>query len=174
MSALEPHYGQIPPDELPRLPRTPVRIVLDNIRSAYNVGSMFRTSDAAAVEHLYLCGVSPHPPNEKLEKTALGAFDYVPWSYHPEPLEAVADARRRGCSIVAAENTSDSLTYCRFEWPQPVALVVGHEVEGISPEVLAACDHSVSIPVLGYKRTLNVACAFSIVLFEILRQWEAL
>lgn len=174
MSEVEPHYASVPPDQLPHLPRHPIRVVIDNLRSAYNVGSVFRTSDAAAVEHLYLCGVSPHPPNDKLDKTALGAFDYVPWSYHRQAEEVVRELHRQGLAVVAVENTPDAVSYCRFHWPRPSVLVLGHEVEGISREVLAMCDHRVLIPVQGLKRTLNVATAYGIVLFEILRQWEAL
>lgn len=173
MSILEPHYAGIPPDQLPTIERNPIHVVLDNFRSAFNVGSAFRTSDAGAIEHLYLCGLCAHPPNPKLEKTALGAFDYVAWTYHPTTTEVLETLRPR-LPVVAVENTSDAVVYTEFDWPTPVALVLGHEVEGIDPQVLQLCHHKVSIPVLGYKRTINVATAYGVILFEILRQWGRL
>ena len=145
-------------------------MVLDNLRSAFNVGSIFRTSDAAAVEHLHLCGVSPYPPNPKLLKTALGAHDYVPWSHHRSCLETVQELDRRGYQLVALENNPQAVCYADFCWSGKTALVVGHEVEGIDHRVLAKTKHQVYIPVLGFKRTLNVANSYSLVIYEILRQ----
>lgn len=174
MSILEPHYAGVPPDQLPSLERNPIHVVLDNFRSAFNVGSAFRTSDAGAIQHLYLCGLCAHPPNPKLEKTALGAFDYVPWTYHHNTLEAVESLSARGVPVIAVENTADAVVYSEFVWPKPVALVLGHEVEGIDRQVLDLCHGRVSIPVLGYKRTINVATAYGVILFEILRQWGRL
>ncbi len=170
---LEPHYAGISSELLPEIERVPLRVVLDNIRSAYNVGAIFRTSDAAALEHIHLCGVTAHPPSPKLQKTALGAFDYVPWSYHPDTSEALDELVRTEYTIVALENTPDAELYYRFTWPKRSVLILGNEVEGISPQALSLSTHKVVIPVLGYKRTLNVATAFGIVVFEILRQWNA-
>lgn len=170
MTPIEPFYAGVEPELLPHLPRTPVRVVLDNLRSAFNVGSIFRTSDAAAVEHLHLCGLSAHPPNPKVLKTALGAQDYVPWSHHRDSLELVQELAREGYSVVALENSPEATTYTEFCWPDRVALIVGHEVEGIRPELLACAKQHVQIPVLGFKRTLNVANSYSIVIYEILRQ----
>ncbi len=170
--SLEPHYAGVSPEFLPQLNRNPIHVVLDNIRSAFNVGSAFRTSDAACVDHLHLCGLCAHPPNPKLEKTALGAFDYVPWTYYEKVDQAVERLVSLEIPLVAVENTPDAQIYTQFDWPRPVAVVFGHEVEGISPTVLARCSHRVIIPVLGFKRTLNVATAFGIVLYEVLRQWN--
>ncbi|MBI3925625.1 MAG: TrmH family RNA methyltransferase [Armatimonadetes bacterium] len=174
MEILEPYYAGIPAELLPDLQRFPIRVVLDNLRSAYNVGSIFRTSDAGAIEHIHLCGLTAHPPNPKLEKTALGAFEYVPWTYHEQTAGTLAALRDEGLAVIGVENAPGAEVYCAFAWPRPVVLVVGNEVEGVAPEVLSLCDHRVAIPVLGYKRTLNVATAFGIVLFEVLRQWGAL
>lgn len=154
--------------------RQPLHVVLDNLRSAFNVGSIFRTSDAGGVEHLYLCGVTAHPPHEKLAKTALGATETVPWSYHRSTARAVTEIRRRGIPVVALENLAGTLSHLEFSWPRPVGLVLGHEVEGVAPEVLGLCDHTVHIPMLGRKKSLNVATAYGIVLYEVLRQWGAL
>jgi len=161
------------PAELPPVARNPVHIVLDNIRSAFNVGSIFRTADAGAVEQLHLCGMTAFPPNLKLSKTALGATDYVPWTHRQRTEEALDWLKAAGIPCYAAEATDEALSYTAVAWPQPVAIVFGNEVTGVSPQILARCDGTVRIPMGGYKNTLNVATAFGIVLFEVLRQWKA-
>lgn len=174
MSSIEPHYRMVRRDRLPPLPRNPVHVVLDNIRSAFNVGSIFRTSDAGTVGHIHLCGMSAHPPNVKLAKTALGAFDYVPWTYYEETRTALDRLRGEGIPCVAVEVTDTALSHVTFEWPKPVAVVFGNEVHGVTPDVLAQCDAAVRIPMHGYKNSMNVATAFGVVLYEILRQWNCL
>ena len=169
---IEPHYAGIPADDVPSLPRQPVTVVLDNIRSAFNVGSIFRTADAAPAEHIHLCGMTAFPPNDRLARTALGATDYVPWSYHRKALDAVDSLVERAIPVIAVEVADDAVAHTRFRWPRPVAVVFGHEVHGIRPEVLERCDATVEIPMHGYKNSINVATAFGVVLYEILRQWE--
>ena len=174
MSDLEPHYARTPADQLPKIERNPVHVVLDNLRSAYNVGSIFRTSDAGAVEHIHLCGMSAHPPHKKLEKTALGAFDYVPWTYHERTTDALEELGQKDIFRVAVEVTENSVPVPDFEWPTPVAIVFGNEVTGINERVLLACDATVRIPMHGYKNSMNVATAFGIVLYEVLRRWKVI
>ena len=174
MSELEPHYAQTPIEQLPEIERNPVHVVLDNLRSAYNVGSIFRTSDAGAVEHIHLCGMSAHPPHKKLEKTALGAFDYVPWTYHERTTDALEELGQKDIFRVAVEVTENSVPVPDFEWPTPVAIVFGNEVTGINERVLRACDAAVRIPMHGYKNSMNVATAFGIVLYEVLRRWKVI
>ena len=174
MSDLEPHYARTPADQLPKIDRNPVHVVLDNLRSAYNVGSIFRTSDAGAVEHIHLCGMSAHPPHKKLDKTALGAFEYVPWTYHERTTDALEELRQKGILRVAVEVTENSVPLPDFEWPSPVAIVFGNEVTGINERVLRACDAAVRIPMHGYKNSMNVATAFGIVLYEVLRRWKVI
>ncbi|MFO7976217.1 MAG: RNA methyltransferase [Candidatus Hydrogenedentota bacterium] len=171
---LEPHYRMRSKDGLEPRPRYPVHIVLENIRSAFNVGSIFRTSDAGAVEHIHLCGYTCHPPNLKLAKTALGAFDYVPWTHYEEPLGAVKRLREAGIPLIAIETGEAAKSLGTYAWPRPVAAVFGNEVRGITPELLEQCDGIVRIPMLGYKNTINVATAFGIVLYDILGQWGVL
>jgi tRNA G18 (ribose-2'-O)-methylase SpoU len=171
---LEPHYRMLSKEHLEARPRLPVQIVLENIRSAFNVGSIFRTSDAGAVEHIHLCGYTCHPPNLKLAKTALGAFDYVPWTHHEDPLDAVKHLRDADIPIIAIETGENAKSLGTYEWSRPVAVVFGNEVKGITPDLLAQCDEVVRIPMLGYKNTINVATAFGIVLYDILAQWGAL
>ncbi|HRK35279.1 MAG TPA: RNA methyltransferase [Candidatus Hydrogenedentes bacterium] len=172
-SSREPHYLQMSAEVLPAIPRQPLQVVLDNIRSAFNVGSIFRTSDAGAIAHMHLCGMTAYPPNKKLEKTALGAFDYVPWTYHATTADALERLRGEGVVCVAVEALDSAVPHSAFPWPRGSAIVFGNEVTGISPEVLSLCDATVRIPMRGYKNTINVATAFGVVMYEILRQWES-
>lgn len=167
----EPYYAGTPVERRAEVVRQPVRVVLDNIRSAYNVGSMFRTADACAVEHIYLCGMSAHPPHPKLEKTALGAFDYVPWSYHERTKDVLHALGEEGVARVGLEVTADAVSMGAYEWPKPVAVVFGNEVTGISAANLGRCDAVVRIPMWGYKNSMNVATAFGVVLYDVLGGW---
>ena len=172
-SVREPHFLQIPHAELPALPRNPIHVVLDNLPSAFNVGSIFRTADAGAVAHMHLCGMTSFPPNKKLEKTALGAHDYVPWTHHPNTRAALDMLRADGITCVAIEAIEGAASHIEFPWPQPVAIVFGNEVTGIAPDTLDLCDATVQISMHGYKNTINVATAFGVIQYEILRRWTA-
>lgn len=173
MSELEPHYAGLPIDDASQ-PRNAVHVVLDNLRSAYNVGSIFRTSDAGAIAHMHLCGMCAHPPHIKLAKTALGADHYVPWTYHKRTIDCVHALKAKGIPVIAMEVTPGSVSMAHFAWPAPCAIVFGNEVTGVGEEVLAACDAVVAIPMHGHKNSINVATAFGIVLYGILAQWDAL
>ncbi len=174
MGEREPYYANIAPEELPPMPRNPVHVVLDNLRSAYNVGSIFRTCDAGAAEHLYLCGMSAHPPHKKIAKTSLGAFAYVPWTYYERTTDALAHLREQAIPIIAVEVSESAIPHAAFDWPKPVAVVFGNEVTGINAKIQNRCDATVRIPMHGYKNSINVATAFGVVFYEILRQWGAL
>lgn len=147
-----------------------LRVVLDNIRSAFNVGSIFRTSEGAGVEHLHLCGISATPENPKVQKTALGAERMVPWSHDLSTREVLAALRADGWTRVAVELTNRSVPYTVYSYPPRCALVFGHEVAGVPLPVLAECDAVIEIPLAGRKNSLNVATSAGIVLFEALRQ----
>jgi tRNA G18 (ribose-2'-O)-methylase SpoU len=153
--------------------RLPVTVLLDNLRSAYNVGAFFRTADAAAIEGLVLCGITSAPPHKGVLKTALGAEDSVRWWSVPDPLDAALELRRCGYELAALETAVRSVDL--FDWtPQfPVCLIFGNELSGVRPDVLAACDIYVRIPMLGLKQSLNVATAGGIVLYELLRKYRA-
>lgn len=172
MSEPEPHYANVARQDLPSLPRCPLHLVLDNFRSAYNVGSAFRTADAAAVEHIHLCGMSAHPPHRKIEKTALGAFEYVPWTYYERTSDALDALDHQHIPIIGVEVVPGAIPHTVFQWPQPVAVIFGNEVTGINPKTLARCQNAVCIPMQGFKNSINVATALGIILFEILRQWQ--
>ena len=153
-----------------RAEREGVYVVLDSLRSAFNVGSILRTSEAAGVRTVYLCGVTAHPPNPKLEKTALGATDHVRWKHLGRVEDALTELRDLGVPLIGIETVADSMPHTDFVFPNPVAVVFGHEVYGISEPALALLDRLVRIPMCGFKTSINVATASGIVLFEILRQ----
>lgn len=171
MSNIEPHYAQVARQDLPQINRNPLHAVIDNFRSAYNVGSVFRTADAGAVEHIHLCGMSAHPPHRKIEKTSLGAFEYVPWTYYEKTGDALDWLRAHNIPVAAIEVVEGATAHTRFAWPKPVAIVFGNEVTGINEKTLARCDATVCIPMCGFKNSINVATAYGIVQYEILRQW---
>lgn len=153
--------------------RNPIIGVLDNIRSLYNVGSVFRSSDGALIQGLYLCGFTPHPPRKEIEKTALGATETVPWRYFADPLEALDDLRRQGIRICVLELTTSGIPYYRVKQSDfPVALVVGNEITGVSPGVVAAADMALEIPMYGTKQSLNAAVAYGIALFGLVKIWN--
>jgi tRNA G18 (ribose-2'-O)-methylase SpoU len=152
----------------------PVSVLLDNLRSAYNVGSFFRTADAVKVQELVLCGITSTPPHSGVVKTALGAEDSVRWSHVEDPFTAASERRRQGFELAVIETSVRSVDL--FDWvPQfPVCLIFGNEKEGVSPELLELCDTHVRIPMLGFKHSLNVATAGGVVLYELLRKYREL
>ena len=155
------------PAQLEALPRTPMIGILENIRSLWNVGSMFRTADALRLEALMLCGYTAHPPRAEIHKTALGACDTVPWQYWSRAADAIAWLRNSGYRIVAFEHTTHSLPIVSAELSAPLAFVVGNEVTGVSDAVLELVDAAVEIPMLGTKESLNVAVAFGVGAFAL-------
>ncbi|MEO8169165.1 MAG: TrmH family RNA methyltransferase [bacterium] len=154
--------------------RFPIYAMLDNIRSLYNVGSMFRTSDGALVRKLYLSGYTPHPPRKEIEKTALGATHTVPWEYHGAPEECISAIRRHGAKICVLEHTTASIPYHQITKNDfPVCLVVGNEITGVSSSVIATADCAIEIPMYGAKQSLNAAVAYGIAVFELVKIWKA-
>lgn len=159
-------------DEYGRLPKHPLYLVLDNLRSAFNVGSIFRAADAARIAAVYTCGYTAHPPHAKLDKTALGTLEYIETRHFATTIEAVEDLRKREIPVWALETTSQSRCYTETEYPKPLALIVGNEALGIDHAVLGRCDELVEIPMYGYKNSLNVAAASAVLAFDVLRQWQ--
>lgn len=146
----------------------PVVLMLHNIRSMWNVGSMFRTADAAGIEKIILSGYTATPPRKEIDKTALGAQDTVSWHYHADPFEAFAAMKKDGFRIFGLEITDGSRPYTEVKSADfPICLVVGNEVDGIENELLQQCDEVLEIPQYGTKHSLNVAVAAGIVLFEL-------
>jgi tRNA G18 (ribose-2'-O)-methylase SpoU len=154
-------------DELKHMRRFPVIVVCEDIRSLYNVGSIFRTSDGAGIEKLYLCGYTGHPPRPEIEKTALGSVESVPWEYYPNQFEVIRTLKARGYRIVALEHTGRSVPYDEARYEFPVCLVLGNEVKGITDELLSLCDMAVDIPMHGLKQSLNVTVAYGILAYHV-------
>lgn len=151
--------------------KNPIIVVLDNIRSMHNVGSVFRSADAFLIEAVLLCGYTPQPPHRDIQKTALGATETIDWIYYESATEAVLSLKDKGYKVFAIEQTEGSvslekLTFMQFE---RIAIVMGNEVEGVGNEVLKLVDGSIEIPQLGMKHSLNVSVAAGIVLWELVR-----
>ena len=153
--------------------RIPLVVIVDNVRSLYNVGSIFRTSDGAMIEKLILAGYTPHPPRKEIEKTALGSTKSVPWEYATHPAEAIQNLKERGYKICSLELTDKSIPYHDIEAANfPMCLVIGNEITGVSKEVIEMCDLAIEIPMYGIKQSLNVAVAYGIAVFELARIWR--
>ncbi len=151
----------------------PVSVLLENVRSLYNVGSFFRTGDAVSLEKLYLAGFTGYPPQKMISKTALGAEDTLPWERTADPHELLLAMRARNCEIAAIETSVHAVDL--FDWQPrfPVCVLFGHETDGLTPELAAMADTHVRIPMLGRKHSLNVATAGGVVLYELLRKYRA-
>lgn len=149
-------------------PRVPITVVVHNVRSLYNVGSIFRTSDAVRIEELILTGFTPHPPRKEIDKTALGATATVPNRYEKNIIDVLQTERKRGSSIVALEQTRESIPVREFSpTGNHLTLVIGNELIGITNDVLEHCDAAVEIPMAGEKHSLNVAVAYGIAVYEL-------
>ncbi len=148
--------------------KLPVTVVLDNIRSMHNIGSIFRTSDGFAVEQIYLCGITAQPPHREIEKTALGATQSVNWTYFETPLQAIEKLRTDGYQIIAIEQAENSTMLNKF-LPlnnNKYALILGNEVNGVSDEVMKKIDTCIEIPQFGTKHSFNVVVSAGIVLWD--------
>ena len=158
-------------EEAQNAKRLPVVGVLDRLRSAHNVGSIFRTADGANIESLVLCSYTPTPPHKHLEKTALRAVESVPWQYSETVAEAIAELKTRGYQVLALEFTDSSQPLYEFDLQFPVALVAGNEAEGLDAETMALCDAVVHLPMRGLKSSLNVSVAFGVAVYEVTRRF---
>ena len=156
----------MPLEEYRALPKNPLYIILDNLRSAFNVGSIFRTCDGLRVSGLFLCGYTACPPNVKLNKTSLGTIEYVPWKRFENTLDAVAWLKEQKIPVWAAETTSGSRPFTGVKYPSPLGIVFGNEALGVAREVLEACDAMIEIPLQGFKNSLNVAIACGVIGFR--------
>lgn len=160
-------------DSLHKVKKLPVYVVLNSIRSSYNVGSIFRTSDGAMIEKLYLCGYTPHPPDKEIHKTSLGSTESVSWEYVKNPKEVIIKMKENGIKIGALELTNKSFPYYELNKDTfPLCLLIGNELSGVSQELLDMCDFSIEIPQFGIKQSLNVAVAYGIALFELRKKFD--
>jgi tRNA G18 (ribose-2'-O)-methylase SpoU len=159
-------------DQYKNSAKTPLVVVLDHVRSLYNVGSIFRTADSFRLEAVYLCGLTATPPHPEIHKTALGAEETVEWHYFKDTLDAIRELKQQNCLLYAVEQTENSILLDRLSLDptQRYALILGHEVKGIQQAVLNECDCCVEIPQFGTKHSLNVAVAGGIVMWDFFKQ----
>lgn len=162
--------GRKTAEEFRQSEKLPVVAVMENIRSAYNVGSLFRTADAFLLQGVYLCGYTAYPPHKEIKKTALGAEDTVAWKHFKNAGEAIADLKAQGFAVYAVEQAVDSWKLGSFETEdEKIAVIFGNEVTGVEQSTIALCDGVIEIPQLGMKHSLNVATAAGVVLWELIR-----
>ena len=162
-------------DSIHKVKKLPVYVVLNSIRSSYNVGSIFRTSDGAMIEKLYLCGYTPYPPHPDLPegkkevlKTSLGATESVDWEYLKDPKIVIQEMKQKRIKICALELTEKSFPYYEMKKDIfPICLLIGNEINGVSQELLDMCDFSIEIPQFGIKQSLNVAVAYGVTIFKL-------
>lgn len=168
--------GRLTVEEFRRAEKMPLVVVLDNVRSMYNVGSVFRTSDAYRVEHIVLCGITGRPPHPEIHKTALGAEDAVAWTYCADAHEAVQRLKNDGYTVFAVEQAEGSIDLSQLQAAQykiqgrKLAVVFGNEVKGVQQSVVDLCDHCLELPQFGTKHSLNVATTAGIVIWEFFKQ----
>tara|TARA_B100001123_G_scaffold377735_1_gene445406 strand:+ start:892 stop:1455 length:564 start_codon:yes stop_codon:yes gene_type:complete len=159
-------------EELSFIPRLPISILVENVRSVHNVGSIFRSADGFGAEKIYLTGYTAYPPREDLHKTALGAEDAVPWEYHENTIEVAKKIKAEGKSLVLVEqtHTSESI-YNAGSYKFPLCFIVGNEVSGVSEELSSIADTHIELPMRGVKQSLNVSVATGIVGYELARSY---
>ncbi|MGY6649468.1 RNA methyltransferase [Wenyingzhuangia sp. IMCC45574] len=154
--------------------KTPLIVVLDNIRSLNNIGSVFRTSDAFVIEKIYLCGITAVPPNKEIHKTALGATESVDWEYVEDTLDVVKKLQTEGVKVSAIEQADNSVKLQEFsiQTGQKYAIVMGNEVKGVQQEVVDICDYCIEIPQYGTKHSLNISVTTGIVLWDLFKKFK--
>ncbi|MEP7146379.1 MAG: TrmH family RNA methyltransferase [bacterium] len=158
-------------EEINSYKRNPIYVLCDNIRSIFNVGAIFRTSDGAFIEKLFLTGYTPFPPRKEIEKVALGATGSVPWEYHKDPLEVVLSLKCRNIKIAVLEITdTKNLIWNIEERDFPLCLVLGNEISGVSKEIIELADIAFELPMLGMKQSLNVSVAYGVAVYEMVKK----
>jgi tRNA G18 (ribose-2'-O)-methylase SpoU len=166
--------NRLSPEEFHMTGKLPMTVVLDNIRSCHNIGSIFRTSDALLIGKIWLCGITATPPNKEIHKTALDAEKSVLWEYHEDTLEVVGKLHSAGYLVYAVEQVRNSISLpdFRVDMQGKTALVFGNELKGVSQQVIDHCDGAIEIPQYGTKHSFNVSVSAGIVLWELSRQFR--
>lgn len=158
--------------DLRNLRKNPIYIILDNVLDTYNVGAIFRLADAVAAEKVILCGKTETPPHTRIKKASINTTEWVAWQYAPSAMEAIAKLRVQNeeLKVVAIEQDNKSVSYDKFDYKFPLALVVGHETDGVSKEVLDIADGVVELPMWGVNKSLNVMVSLGIVLYKVMEK----
>jgi 23S rRNA (guanosine2251-2'-O)-methyltransferase len=164
------------PEDLKKIKKNPIYIILDNVMDTYNTGSIFRLADSVAAEKVILCGETETPPHTRIKKASINTTEWVSWEHFSTTAEAIKDLRSKikDIRIVAVEQDKKSIPYDKADYNFPVALIVGHESTGVSREVLDLCDQIVEIPMWGVNKSLNVVVSLGIVLFKVMEKIESL
>ena len=166
--------GRISVSTFKKTTKTPIIVVLDNIRSLNNVGAVFRTSDAFLIEKIYLCGITATPPHREIHKTALGATESVDWEYKENTLALVNELKEQGVLVAAIEQVENSVMLDEFslDATKKIAIVLGNEVKGVQQEVVSAADYCVEIPQKGTKHSLNISVSCGVVLWDLYQKFQ--
>lgn len=163
--------GRISVSEFKQADKTPIAIILDNIRSMNNIGSVFRTADAFCLQKVFLCGITAKPPHREINKTALGATESVDWQYYDNTIDCVKELQKQSYTIIALEQTQNSTMLQNFKINSlPLAIILGNEVEGVAQQVIDMCDDVIEIPQYGTKHSFNVSVSCGITLWELFKQ----
>ncbi len=164
--------GRISVSTFKKTTKTPIIVVLDNIRSLNNVGAVFRTSDAFLIEKIYLCGITGTPPHREIHKTALGATESVDWEYKEDTLALVNELKAQGVLVAAIEQVENSVMLDEFslDATKKIAIVLGNEVKGVQQEVVSAADYCIEIPQKGTKHSLNISVSCGVVLWDLFQK----
>jgi 23S rRNA (guanosine2251-2'-O)-methyltransferase len=160
--------GRVGVEDFKKQEKLPIVVILDNVRSMHNIGSIFRTSDGFAVEKIILCGITAQPPHREIEKTALGATQSIDWAYHTDITNAIGEVKEMGYTVVAIEQAENSTLLTDYS-PDPAnkyALIFGNEVEGVSDEAMKSSDRCIEIPQFGTKHSFNIVVSAGIVLWD--------
>ncbi len=160
------------PEAAKSIKKNPLYIILDNVLDTYNVGSIFRLADAVAAEKIFLCGETLTPPNSRIKKASINTWNWVSWEYKSTAKEAVEICRELNCRVIAVEQDTRSKPFYKVKYEFPLAIVVGHETNGVSKEVLNMADTIVELSMWGVNKSLNVMVSLGIVLYEIMKQHE--
>lgn len=160
------------PEQLENIKRQEIYIVLDDVLDTYNVGSIFRLSDAVGAKKVYLCGRTETPPNSRIKKASINTWQWTPWEYTSTATEAIEKIKSEveGVQVVAVEQDSRSVPFDTFDYKLPIAVVVGNETSGCSQETLSQCDHIVELPMFGINTSLNVMVTLGIVLYKVVEK----
>lgn len=165
--------GRISVKEFKQIPKTPIVVILDNVRSLHNVGSVFRTSDAFRLQAIYLCGITSTPPHKEIHKTALGAEDSVEWYYFDKTIDAAEKLKQEGYLLIGVEQVEGSITLESFvpDTDKKYAIIMGNEVRGVNQKVIDHCHLCLEIPQFGTKHSFNISVTAGIVLWELSKKW---
>lgn len=170
LNAKELRTGEVDPEISKQIKKNPITIVVDNVLDTYNVGSIFRLADAVAAEKVILCGETLTPPNSRIKKASINTTGWVDWVYAENTVKIVQKLKREGYKIVAVEQDTRSKPFYKVQYDFPLAIVVGNETRGVSPEVLDLSDLIVEMPMWGINKSLNVMVSCGIILYEIMKQ----